>query len=174
MLFFSSISVCNLKDYDTVLNLQRTKISHNAPVQRLKITAFVVPVTVFRYIPRVVLLSGLQALYINDSNRPPNKMKQSWAPFKSPQFRPDIVAIRIGPRMEKWKIMSPYRMPPIWALSRPPMRPAGPVFLTLRPGWALGPRLCSLSVSGLAVENSASVETRIKTVCDHAAQKICD
>ena len=69
--------------------------------------------------------------------------------------------------------MSPYRMPPIWALFRPPMWPAGPVFLTLRPVWALGPRLCSLSVSGLAVENSASVEIRIGAVCDHAAQEIC-
>ena len=35
-------------------------------------------------------------------------------------------------------------------------------------------RLCSLFVLGLAVKNSASVEIRIETICDHAAQKICD
>ena len=108
-----------------------------------------------RYVPRVVPLSGLQALYINDSNGPPNgKIEKSWASIKSPQFRPNIVAIRIGLRMENHEIMSPYRMPPIWALFRPPVWPAGPVFLTLRP------RLCSLSISGLAVENSASAENR--------------
>ena len=38
----------------------------------------------------------------------------------------------------------------------------------------IGPRLCSLSVSELAVKNSASVKIRIETVCDHAAQKIYD
>ena len=48
--------------------------------------------------------------------------------------------------------MSLYRMPPIRLLFRPPIWPAGPVFLALRP------RLCSLSVSGLAVENSARAE----------------
>ena len=85
-------------------------------------------------------------------------MKQLWAPFKAPQFRPDIVAIRIGPQMENHEAMSLYRMPPIWALFRPSMWPADPVFLTLRLVWALGPRLCSLSTSGLAVENSASAE----------------
>ena len=69
-----------------------------------------------------MLLSGLQSLYINDSNRPPNgKIEKSWAPIKFPQFRPDIVTIRIDPRMEKWENHEPYRMPPIWALFRPPM-----------------------------------------------------
>ena len=108
-----------------------------------------------------MLLSNLQASYFNDLKRPPNgKIEKPWAPIKSPQFRPDIVAIRIGPRMEKWKTMSPYRITSIWALFRPPMWPAGPVFLALRPVWALGPRLCSLSVLGLAVENSASAKNR--------------
>ena len=82
--FISSISVCNQIDYDTVLNLQRTKIPHNAPVQRLKITAFVVPVAVFRYIPRVMLLSGLQAPYINDLNRPPNEKSKNHGPLSNP------------------------------------------------------------------------------------------
>ena len=59
--------------YDTVLNLQRTKILHNVPDQRLNITAFVISVTVVRYILRVMSLSGLQAPYISDSNRPSNE-----------------------------------------------------------------------------------------------------
>ena len=55
-----------------------------------------------------MLLSGLQAPYINDLNRPPNgKSKKPWAPIKSRQFRLDIVAIRIGPRMEKWENHEP-------------------------------------------------------------------
>ena len=55
--------------------------------------------------------------------------------------------------------MSPYRMPSIWAPFRPSMWPADPVFL------ALGPRLCSLSVSGLAMENSASAKNRKGASC---------
>ena len=101
----------------------------------------------FRYIPWEMLLSDLQAPYFNDLKRPPNeKIEKPCGPIKSPQFRPDIVAIQIGPRMKNHETMSPYQMPPIWALFRPSMWPAGPVFL------ALGPRLCSLFVLGLAVE----------------------
>ena len=52
---------------------------------------------------------------------------------------------------------------------------AGPVFLAIRLVWALEPRLCSLFVPGLAVESSASAETRKRArCCDHAAQKIYD
>ena len=75
------------------------------------------------------------------------------------------VTTRIDLRMENHETMSPYRMPPIWALFRPPMWPVGPVFLALRPVWALGPRLYSLSVSGLAVKNSASAENRKGASC---------
>ena len=117
-IFITSISICNRNDYNTVLCFQKTH-STNAPILRVDFAACFVPVAFSRYVPRLVPLSGLQAPYINDSNRPPNGIKQPWAPFKSPQFRPDIVAIRIGPQMENHETMSPYRMPPIWALFRP-------------------------------------------------------
>ena len=65
--FIFSISICNQIDYDTVLNLQRTKISHNVSVQRLNIIAFVISVIVVRYIFRMMSLSDLQIFYINDS-----------------------------------------------------------------------------------------------------------
>ena len=108
MIFFIfSLSVCNLKNYNIVFNLQRTHFTY-VFIQRLKIIAFVVSVTFFRYILRVMLLSDLQVPYINDLNRPSNeKSKKSWAPIKSLQFRLDIVAIRIGPRMEKWENHEP-------------------------------------------------------------------
>ena len=69
--FIFSISVCNQTNYDTVFNLQRTHFA-NVLIQSLFFVAFDVFVTFSRYILRVMLLSGLQAPYINDSNRPPN------------------------------------------------------------------------------------------------------
>ena len=114
-----------------------------------------------QYISRIMSLFYLQTLYIKDLNEFSNeKIEKPWVPIKSPQFRPNIVAIRIDPRMKNDETMSPYRMPPIWAFFRPPIWPAGPMFLALRPVWALEPRLCSLFVSGLAVENSASGDNR--------------
>ena len=81
--FISSISVCNQFGYDTVFNLQRTH-STNASIQPLYFAAFDVPVAFSRYIPRVVLLSGLQAPYINDLIRPPNENAKNHGPLSNP------------------------------------------------------------------------------------------
>ena len=70
--FLFLLSVYNLKDYNIVSNLQRTQFT-NVFIQSLYFVAFNVSVTFSRYILRMVLLSNLQVLYINDSNRPPNE-----------------------------------------------------------------------------------------------------
>ena len=87
-MFFFSLSVCNLKNYNIVFSLQRTHFT-NVFIQRLKVIAFVVSVTFcFRYILRVMSLSSLQIFYINDSNRPSNeKCKKIMGLYQIPSIQ---------------------------------------------------------------------------------------
>ena len=115
---FFLLSVCNLKDYNTVFNLQRTHFT-NVFIQSLEFVAFDVSVAFSRYIPRVMLLSGLQAPYINDLNRPPNGKSKNHGPLSNP-FNSGPIQQRFeqAPKWKNRKTMSPYRMPSIWALFR--------------------------------------------------------
>ena len=86
--FISSLSVCNLKDYDIVLNLQRTHFT-NTPIQSLYFAAWWFPVAVFPDIyPGWCLYLACRPPISTISNRPPNgKSKKPWIPIKIPSIQ---------------------------------------------------------------------------------------
>ena len=170
VIFFNfSIIISNLKEYNSVFNLQRTYFT-NTSFQSLYFVAWCFFVTIFFdmylewYLYLICRLSistiwidfqmkkskNHESLskfmrYSSDSNRCSNKkMKKSWVPFECSLYE--------------------FFLNLLYDLQ---------IFvLILRLLWVLESRLCFLFVTNLAMKNSVNVEIRMKTMCDHAAQKI--